>query len=104
MSKTLSNILTYLLLLVLSAKRSRAQRQYEYNFNLVLPVRFCEVRAAGGSFRSLPPPRQRRNGYEFSDAIFTKRYRVYSLDFDDLQLMTVFEPEIKMAAINQKKA
>ena len=36
-------------------------------------------------------------------AVFTERYRAFKLGFDDVQMMTVLEPEIKMAAINRKK-
>ena len=34
---------------------------------------------------------------------FSLNGRAFKLDFDDIQLMTVFGPEIKMAAINRKK-
>ena len=34
---------------------------------------------------------------------FTLNVRASKLDVNDVQLITVFEPEIKMAAINRKK-
>ena len=34
---------------------------------------------------------------------FSLNVKLSNLDFDDVQLMTVSEPEIKMAAINQKQ-
>ena len=59
---------------------------------------FCDVAVQGG-FRSLPHYLQ--NGKKFFDAVFMDgRASVY--DFDDAQLMTVFEPEIKKAVINRK--
>ena len=42
-----------------------------------------------------------RKGWEFLMRV-SLNGRATKLDFEDVQLMTVFEPEIKMAAINRK--
>ena len=55
---------------------------------------FCDVSAKGGG----APPIISRTGMRFS-----LNGRVSKLNFDDVQWMTVFEPEIKMAAIKRKK-
>ena len=60
----------------------------------MLPEWFCDVSAEG-------------RGIFGTDRIcligFTLNGRASKLDINDVQLMTVFEPEIKMAAINRKK-
>ena len=63
---------------------------------------FCDVSAEGRGASEAPPPSMFGKCRNLSMR-FSLNGRASKLDFDDVQLMTVFEPEIKMAVLNQKK-